>query len=202
MELPQNCAREGCINAAEPGRVRCETHLHYDRVKARAFRSGWKDPKWSDDLPARLARLTDRRGADECWPYLGARDSAGYGVFTMRGLNLRTRAHRVAVEVTTGQPIPSGLVVDHICRNRLCVNPSHLRLVTPAINATENSSSPPALCAAATHCKRGHPKTTENMYVRPGTGARMCRPCMNERTRKTNLIRAQRKQGATQCLSL
>ena len=85
-------------------------------------------------------------------------------------------SHRVSLELHLGREILDGMFVDHVCRNRACVNPRHLREVTPGVNALENSVSPSAINAAATHCKSGHALTEENTYVFKN-GKRRCREC-------------------------
>lgn len=67
-------------------------------------------------------------GADDCWPWTAAVFRDGYGQFSHG-----RRAHRVAYESVVG-PIPDGMQLDHLCRNKLCVNPSHLEPVTPRVN--------------------------------------------------------------------
>lgn len=92
-------------------------------------------------------------------------------------------AHRVAYEATVG-PIPKGLQVDHLCRNRLCVNPSHLEAVTPAENK-RRGFSPPAINARKTHCIHGHELAGANVYYRKDRpGRRQCRECERIRKRK------------------
>lgn len=63
-----------------------------------------------------------------CWNWVGGQSSDGYGVWSLRGAVTR-RAHRIMYERHKG-PIPQGLQLDHLCRNRLCVNPDHLEPVT------------------------------------------------------------------------
>lgn len=81
--------------------------------------------------------------SEGCWEWLGAVNMNGYGVVSVQRTN--TPAHRVAWERANG-PIPSGMLIDHICRNRRCVNPAHLRLATRRQNAeniklrTDNTS--------------------------------------------------------------
>ena|ERR1035437_4659901 len=78
----------------------------------------------------------DRRGDDECWEWLGAHTTPGYG--QLRSGTGRVYAHRVSYEIANG-PIPSGLVIDHICRNPRCVNPAHLRACTQSQNVMNSS---------------------------------------------------------------
>lgn len=109
----------------------------------------------------------------DCWVWLGARSksrSAEYGSF--RGI----RAHRIAYELVVG-PIPEGLVIDHLCRNTLCVRPEHLEAVTQRENVLRGDA-PPAHNATKTHCSKGHPYDEANTFYRPSSGrARRCRAC-------------------------
>ena len=66
------------------------------------------------------------------------------------------------------------MTVDHKCHNRVCCNPSHLRLLTNVENATDN------LQGRKTHCPHGHPYWGENLYVSP-RGDRRCRTCARDR---------------------
>ena len=74
--------------------------------------------------------------AEACWPWQGYRDKAGYGTAYNHYLKRNDGAHRVAWSWLNGQPPrrSSGYEIDHLCGNRGCVNPSHLALVTLAVN--------------------------------------------------------------------
>lgn len=88
-----------------------------------------------------------------CWVWMAQKSQTGYGTFVIPngpGLppGVTTGAHRAFYAKVHGV-IPRGLVIDHICRVRCCVNPAHLRAVTSQVNALENTSNPWALMWAA-----------------------------------------------------
>jgi hypothetical protein len=129
-----------------------------------------------------------------CWVWLAKVDRDGYGCCKRLGEWL---AHRVAWKMLRG-PIQQGLEIDHLCRNRRCVNPDHMEPVTKAMNALRGIS-PPAINARKTACRRGHAFNAENTYV--WRGVRICRPCrraaeMSRRRRRRNQI-AQVALGAS-----
>lgn len=90
-----------------------------------------------ESVLARFWAKVDQSG--DCWEWLANRNNKGYGQFSSKTLR-STLAHRIAYELNVG-PIPNGLVIDHICHNRGCVNPAHLRPVSPKQN-NENRSGP------------------------------------------------------------
>ncbi|MGW4467511.1 HNH endonuclease signature motif containing protein [Micromonospora sp. NPDC004704] len=106
-----------------------------------------------------------------CWIWGGQADRHGYGRFGKGG----KLAHRRAYELAIG-PIPAGLVIDHLCEVRLCVNPSHLKATTQRENILRSVRTMPNINAAKTRCKRGHPYDEVNTYRKPG-GGRDCRAC-------------------------
>lgn len=123
-----------------------------------------------------------------CWNWTAAiTPDSGYGAFNI-GERIE-RAHRFSV-ILSGREIPPGMFVDHICRNRRCVRPEHLRVVTPRQNAIENSVSIFAVNARKTECPRGHAYNDTNTYRRKDGRGKFCRVCAKERKRHEAKIRA------------
>jgi hypothetical protein len=108
-----------------------------------------------------------RQSVSGCWLWTGSLNSNGYGKFKRAGR--MTYAHRASFEAAKG-PIPRGLTIDHLCRNRRCCNPDHLEAVTHQ----ENVRRAPRV--RKTHCLRGHLKSGDNLYIDP-TGRWRCRAC-------------------------
>ena len=143
-----------------------------------------------EDLTTELAhrkflKLLDAN-ENGCWDWKGSIDRKdGYGHFYY-GLGKTGVAHRFSYKYYKGE-IPDGLVVDHICRNRACVNPDHLRTMTNATNVMIGEG-PTAKFARAFECKRGHSMDDDNTYIRPN-GQRQCRKCQTDRSRKSKAKR-------------
>lgn len=108
-----------------------------------------------------------------CWNWTAGLDSKGYGQFRV-STQQKIVAHRFAYELLVG-PIPAGLQLDHLCRNRQCVNPDHLEPVDSRTN-TLRGEGPTAQHARKTHCCHGHELTDDNVR-RTKRGARVCLTC-------------------------
>lgn len=115
-----------------------------------------------------------------CWVWNAGGTTDGYGKIRGAAKYRFERAHRVAYELFVG-PIPEGLTIDHLCRNRGCVNPEHLEPVTSRENILRGENHV-ARFAARTHCDHGHPFSEENTYFHPAQGRR-CRACYREQRR-------------------
>lgn len=122
------------------------------------MRKGWEQRFWAK---------VDKGG--DCWNWTAAKIWSGYGKFQFNGSSVG--AHRVAWTLLRG-PIPEGLTVDHLCRNRACVNPAHMELVTRGVNVLRGDTIT-AANLHKTHCPKGHPYSGRN-----SNGQRFCRVCM------------------------
>ncbi|MGH2711375.1 MAG: HNH endonuclease signature motif containing protein [Actinomycetota bacterium] len=138
---------------------------------------------------------------DECWVWLAAKVN-GYGVIGAGGKHGRNRlAHRLSYQWAVG-PIPPGLELDHLCRNRACVNPVHLEPVTSAENKRRSplvGRSPSVNKPGGNNgnglklvCAKGHPFDEANTYYRPGGGGRTCRACNRDSAGRTQKVRLDR----------
>lgn len=122
--------------------------------------------------------------ADGCWYWMASRNWLGYGQWQPTARHKGTRlAHRWSYEFMVG-PIPEGLVIDHLCGVRECVNPSHLEPVTQRENVLRSYRTQASINAGKTHCKRGHEFTEANTLIY-ATGSRACRQCAIEKYQRT-----------------
>lgn len=136
--------------------------------------------------PKQWARIVENIDAEgDCWLWTGRLDRDGYGKY---GDYL---AHRLVYLHLVGH-LPEGLVSDHQCRVRRCVNPDHLEFVPDRVNVARGVSLS-ALNARKTSCKRGHPFSPENTYVYGRS--RTCRICNRAAVARSV---ARRKQLATE----
>lgn len=125
----------------------------------------------------------------ECWLWLASTCGQGYGQFFVRkGIGAKgvrpfnALAHRAAWELTNGQ-IPDGLTIDHICRNRICVNPAHMEIVT----LRENIGRAEHWNRTKTSCPNGHEYDRVDTWVDSAgvtNYARRCDRCRKQQERE------------------
>ena len=133
--------------------------------------------QWTDHHKKRLMDKVRVAEEDECWEWIGAVDTkTGYGRFVLPD-GTQTTAHRAMI-LMNGCDIPKGFVVDHLCRNRKCVNPKHLEIVSNKENCQRGLKG-----RMVTHCVNGHEYTEENTIIRKN-GRRACRECRKNYDKK------------------
>lgn len=121
-----------------------------------------------------------------CFVWTAAKIGDGYGRISVNNQN--KLAHRVAYGEVIGE-IPDGLTVDHLCRNKSCINPMHMELVT----LKENIQRRPQWQSLKTHCKNGHEFTDTNTYKY--SGFRYCKQC--RANRRYSITKQLAKKGRT-----
>jgi hypothetical protein len=167
--------REG----ASIAQIAREYGIDNSNVSRRFSRRGLKSRPYGDPWKVRVFSKIAMPDANGCMRWMGAVDQGGYGMISAgpRADDVRSlRAHRAVYEMLVGE-IPEGLVLDHLCRVRDCVNPDHLDPVTQRENAARGVGGRHNLIK--THCPKGHEYTPQNVYLRPGFNNRNCRTCAN-----------------------
>src|SRR5262245_10973804 len=104
----------------------------------------------------------ERTAGWECWLWQGKLDDGGYAI--IRVDDHRMNAHRFSYELLVG-PIPDGLVVDHLCRRRHCINPDHLEPVTNEENVRRGAHKHAGQLVPRETCDKGHVLTGDNLYI-------------------------------------
>lgn len=132
-----------------------------------------------------LFALCEQVTESGCWIFMGPVTDEGYARVSMNWKLVKV--HRVFYEHFIG-PIQEGLVPDHLCRVRCCVNPWHLDIVTQAVNLLRGTSLQ-AINALKTHCIRGHALVADNLYVTRDGKHRQCRICHRLRDQNRAMLR-------------
>lgn len=183
MALDHVCQNPACVNPKHLSPI--TTHQN---SKLRWARSPAPKPAVTrsrkNSVEERFWEKVDTSGGIlTCWPWIGYITPNGYGTFSLTRMRPEP-AHRVAFKLNGGS-IPDGMQIDHVCRNRACVNPSHLEMVTPSENQRRRLDHHPSVF------KCGHEATADNTRFYGTTW--FCRQCRNQYMRE----RYARKKGYT-----
>lgn len=118
-----------------------------------------------------------------CWEWKAGKDGEGYGRFAI-GSGRNASAHRISYLITKGE-LKEGMTLDHLCKNKGCVNPEHLEQVSSRENSLRAKNTIAYINADKIHCPQGHPLLGKNLIVSKNgyNGARRCRECKNAQER-------------------
>jgi len=117
-----------------------------------------------------MAKINIPKDKSKCWIWMASLNN-GYGTFSTYGLTGKF-VHRIMYELIKGR-IKESYTIDHLCSNKLCVNPEHLEQVTRDENLLRGNGD----LTHAGFCSKGHKRTLDNIYITPSTGATRCRKC-------------------------
>lgn len=138
---------------------------------------------------ARIFGRVNLDGYDDCWEWQGPLSRGGYGITHLKSMST-VQVHRLSYSVMVG-PIPTGLVIDHLCKNRKCVNPNHLEPVTDRENVYRANPSAVQMNVDENRCANGHIYTD----VKPEVDrSRRCMTCRREAYKRYNSKREGRSK--------
>lgn len=167
----KECEEPGCANERNP-------HAGYRRCM-RCYQSHRRAGTLNKLKPTNLHAATAEEkfyrmttATKSCWWWEGPVNQSGYGVLTHDYQS--TYAHRWSWEHLMGA-IPEGFTIDHLCANKLCVNPEHLETVSIAVNSSRRHGN-------RVFCPRGH--SLDDAYERPDGDGRQCLTCVRERRKR------------------
>lgn len=134
--------------------------------------------------PMNIVEIIDKyvEKTDSCWIWRGSVNKNGYGQHgsTKRAGSIK-QAHRKVYTLLVGT-IPDGMQLDHLCRNRICVNPNHLEPVSPRENLLRSPFTTASINSQKTRCKWGHPFDLQNTRTHK-SGKRECIKCKSIRSK-------------------